>query len=309
MEVEYKIKIPPSDKEIKLEKFSHKGWDFLSHSEYMMTSVEMDVLCKEKDKSEMVIDHLPEAFYGYNRLFLVNKEKNFSYEFSPLQMMAQTDYEIRKKLLENKKLYYVPPQVKVQYHETWDNINIEGRDDIKKVEPTSDWTFSSPYMGKISSISKSNIKHLYSDITEDKEFNIKYGNDTNGITIPFQKLGPDNKIIDYKQIDLFEDELSDNGISEGKIRFRIMDDCFYGLLRSYLRVDNVLIRNIDTRIFHNFGENYIIRNVSVKEMSYEKLKAMGFNFSNEWNLSPNQSDIVGQYMGRPVFEINDLIYL
>ena len=26
----------------------------------------------------------------------------------------------------------------------------------------------------------------------------------------------------------FEDELSDNGISEGRIRFRIMDDCFMG---------------------------------------------------------------------------------
>ena len=44
-------------------------------------------------------------------------------------------------------------------------------------------------------------------------------------------------------------------------------------------------------------------------MSYSKLTSIGFSFSNEWNMSPNQSDIVGQYMGKPLFEINDLVYL
>ena len=164
-------------------------------------------------------------------------------------------------------------------------------------------------MGNISSILKSGIYSFYPEIKDDRKFNIKFGNDTNGVVIPLEKLGPENKIIEYNQIDFFEDELSDNGISEGKIRFRVMDDCFYGLMRSYIRVDNVLIRNIDTRIYYGFGDDFIIRNFSVKEMSYDKLTSMGFSFSNEWNMSPNQSDIVGQYMGKPLFEINDLVYL
>ena len=302
----YKIKIPPSNKEITLNKFSHKGWDFYNHTEYMMTSVDMDLLCKTNVESKLYIDHLPEAFYGYNRLFLVNKEKNFSYEFNPLQMMSQTKYEIRAKLFDEKKIYYIPPEVKVQYHKTWDNMKIEGRDDIKRITPTSDWTFSSPYMGSLTSIPKSDISIFYSDIKDDKEFKIE---ESKNVKIPLEKLGPENKIIEYNQIDFYEDELSDNGISEGKIRFRVMNDCFYGLLRSYLRVDSVLIRNIDTRIYYGFGDEYIIRNVSVKEMSYEKLKSMGFSFSNDWNLSPNQSDIVGQYMGKPIFDYTDLVYL
>ena len=82
--IPYKIKIPPSNKEIILNKFSHKGWDFYSHTEYMMTSVEMDNLCKTNIENKLYIDHLPEAFYGYNLLFLVNKEKNFSYELNSL---------------------------------------------------------------------------------------------------------------------------------------------------------------------------------------------------------------------------------
>ena len=309
MESEFKLKLPPKNKEISLNKFSHKGWDFYSHTEYMMNSVDLDLLCKENKSAKLYIDHLPEVFYGYNRLFVVNKEKNFCYEFNPLQFMSLTKYDIRQKLYDDKKIYYIPPQVKVQYHKTWDNIKVEGRDDIKRVEATSDWSFSSPYMGNISSIAKSEINMFYPDIKDDKSFEIKFGNDTNGIKIPLEKLGPQNKIIEYCQVDFFEDELSDNGISEGKIRFRVMDDCFYGLMRSYIRVDTVLIRNIDTRIYYGFGDEYIIRNISVKEMSYETLKQMGFSFSNEWNMSPNQSDIVGQYMGKPLFEINDLVYL
>ena len=309
MEKNFKIKLPPKDKEISFDKYSHKGWDFYNHSEYMMNSKELDLLSKNKDSTKLLIDHLPEVLYGYNRLYVVNKEKNFVYEFNPLHFLSYSKYDLRQKLFDEKKIYYIPPQVKVQYSKTWDNIKIEGRDDIKKVDPTSDWTYSSPYMGTISSISKSEIKDFYPEIKEDKNFEIKFGENAKDAIIPFDRLRPENKIIQYYQIEFFEDELSDNGISDGKIRFRIMDDCFYGLMRSYIRVDNVMIRNIDTRIYYGFGDDGIIRNLSVKEISYDKLKGMGFNFSNEWNMSPNQSDIVDRYMGKPIFEINDKIYL
>ena len=33
------------------------------------------------------------------------------------------------------------------------------------------------------------------------------------------------------------------------VRFRVMNDCFFVLLRSYTRVDHVLVRILDTRIF------------------------------------------------------------
>ena len=103
MEENYKIILPPKNKEIFLKKFRHKGWDFYHHSEYMMNSAELDLLCKEKESCRLYIDHLPEVFYGYNRLFLVNKEKNFSYEFNPIQFMSLTKYDLRQKLFDEKK--------------------------------------------------------------------------------------------------------------------------------------------------------------------------------------------------------------
>lgn len=75
-----------------------------------------------------------------------------------------------------------------------------------------------------------------------------------------------------------------------------MKDCFFGLLRSYLRVDNVIVRIIDTRIFHNFGDSYIFRDFQVKESTFESLNNKGFKFSSEWSLSQGQSDQVSRFL-------------
>ena len=95
MDKEYIIEAPPNKKKINFEKFSHKNWDFYSHIEYMMSSKIMDELTSTSDYIQ--IKQLPEILNGYNRLFLINKENNFAYEFSPLKILNLTNFEIRKK--------------------------------------------------------------------------------------------------------------------------------------------------------------------------------------------------------------------
>jgi type 2A phosphatase activator TIP41 len=68
--------------------------------------------------------------------------------------------------------------------------------------------------------------------------------------IPVSMLGVDNLIKHYGEVLLYEDELGDKGFSKVNVRFRIMENCFLVLLRSYVRVDHVLVRILDTRIFH-----------------------------------------------------------
>ena len=290
MEEKYCLNLPPNNNEIILSKFNHKGWDFYSHSENMMNSKDLDILIKNKDENKLHINHLPEIFYGFNRLFLINKTKNFCYEFNPLQMLSLANYTQRKKLLKEKEIYYIPNQAKSQYSKT---------DDTKNEE---DWSFSSPYMGHITSINISPMSKYYPEIKETKVFkkektNIKY---------PETKV---ENVLNYNQIHFFEDELGDIGFSEGKIGFGVMNECFLGLMRCYLRVDNMVVRNIDTKIYHKFGDNYIIRNFLVKEKTYDELANKGFHFSNQWNLSPTQSDMVAPFLGEPIFEITDLVYL
>ena len=290
MEEKYCLNLPPNNSEIILSKFNHKGWDFFSHSENMMNSKDLDILIKNKDENKLHINHLPEIFYGFNRLFLINKSKNFCYEFNPLQMLSLANYTQRKKLLKEKEIYYIPNQAKSQYSKT---------DDTKNEE---DWSFSSPYMGHITSINNSPMSKYYPELKENKVFkkektNLKY---------PETKV---ENVLNYNQIHFFEDELGDIGFSEGKIGFGVMNECFLGLMRCYLRVDNMIVRNIDTKIYHKFGDNYIIRNFLVKEKTYDELANKGFHFNNQWNLSPTQSDMVAPFLGDPIFEITDLVYL
>jgi type 2A phosphatase activator TIP41 len=109
-------------------------------------------------------------------------------------------------------------------------------------------------------------------------------------------LGKENPIKEYGDVHLFEDELDDSGCTMSSIRFRTMADCFYILLRFYLRVDGVCVRIFDTRIFHDYTKNYILREFQYKESTYDELKAKGFKFDSEWSLAPNQHDLVFNYL-------------
>jgi type 2A phosphatase activator TIP41 len=99
-------------------------------------------------------------------------------------------------------------------------------------------------------------------------------------------LGPENPILQSGEVVLWEDELADRGSSKCYVRYRVMNDCWFVLLRSYIRLDKVAIRIMDTRIFHKFGTDEIIRDFLVKEDSWQKLADGGFNFDSEWLLSP-----------------------
>eukprot|EP01015_Nassula_variabilis_P019864 TRINITY_DN3401_c0_g1_i2.p1 TRINITY_DN3401_c0_g1~~TRINITY_DN3401_c0_g1_i2.p1 ORF type:complete len:159 (+),score=29.93 TRINITY_DN3401_c0_g1_i2:66-542(+) len=110
--------------------------------------------------------------------------------------------------------------------------------------------------------------------------------------LPVHKLGPENPILFYTELHLFDDDLGDCGLSTSNFRFRVMEDSFFGLLRFYLRVDDVIVRVYDTRIYHDFSQNYIYREFNVRENSYQELRAKGFKFDAEFNLDPKQSDLI-----------------
>jgi len=69
----------------------------------------------------------------------------------------------------------------------------------------------------------------------------------------------DVPILHSVDIPLYEDDLDDNGESMVRLRLRVMPSCFFILLRHALRVDGLLIRHHDTRIFHKFGTPHVLR--------------------------------------------------
>lgn len=75
-----------------------------------------------------------------------------------------------------------------------------------------------------------------------------------------------------------------------------MANAFFILFRYYLRVDGVKVRLFDTRMFHEFGTNYILREFKHLESDFNQLKMKGFKGGSDWALNPSQADEVSKFM-------------
>lgn len=58
-----------------------------------------------------------------------------------------------------------------------------------------------------------------------------------------------------------------------------MPRSFLILLRMHTRIDHILIRQRDTRIFHSFGSHHVIRISTFREMPWDKIR--GFDPRDE----------------------------
>ena len=100
-------------------------------------------------------------------------------------------------------------------------------------------------------------------------------------------MGPENPIKHFGQIYLFECDLEDCGYTMSQVRFRVMENCFFILFRYYIRVDGVCVRILDTRIYHEFGTNRILREFKHLESDWNHIKQGGFSGDSDWMLSDN----------------------
>ena len=75
-----------------------------------------------------------------------------------------------------------------------------------------------------------------------------------------------------------------------------MPNAWFVVLRYYLRVDNVVVRLLDTRLYHEFGTDHILREFKHQEGDYSQLRKAGFNPSSEWMLSQTQADEVSRFL-------------
>uniref|UniRef100_A0A1B0APQ4 TIP41-like protein n=1 Tax=Glossina palpalis gambiensis TaxID=67801 RepID=A0A1B0APQ4_9MUSC len=86
------------------------------------------------------------------------------------------------------------------------------------------------------------------------------------------KLMQREKILFYHDLTLFEDELHDNGISSCSVKIRVMPSGFFILLRHFLRVDNVLLKMHDTRFHYEIENDYVFKEYTKREATYDELK-------------------------------------
>lgn len=91
--------------------------------------------------------------------------------------------------------------------------------------------------------------------------------------IPLDKLRREDPILFFDELVLFEDELGDNGEAKYTVKARVMPFCFFILAQLFLRVDGVVFRAQETRIYHEFGQSCLLREVTRKEAPFSTIKA------------------------------------
>lgn len=120
-----------------------------------------------------------------------------------------------------------------------------------------DWTYSTTYAGTVNSSDLAFVP-------------------TTTDSIPMELLARQDPILDqiifYDDVPLFEDELHDNGQSIYNVRIRVMPHSYFVLARLFLRVDDVIFRLHDVRVYHEFGTEKIIREITGYEGSYDEVK-------------------------------------
>ncbi|KAF8763522.1 TIP41-like protein [Argiope bruennichi] len=203
------------------------------------TPVDKSVLCDfclyEK---ELELPQLPEMLFASNSLKLEH-DNGFGIEFNALDAL---------KLVDSKN-----DVMKVAVAEAWQESRVEDCK-IKDVVKPFDWTYTTRYKGTLFGGTE-----IFKVTPTEERINV-------------EKLKVKSKILFYQDIILFEDELADNGTAQLSVKMRIMPDSFLILLRFFLRVDNVLVRIIDTRIFHEIGKNYLLREHTAKENKIKDLQ-------------------------------------
>lgn len=137
-------------------------------------------------------------------------------------------------------------RLKVKAASTWTASHLNTI--LQAVEYNNDWTYTTSYWGCI-------------DPRCSTEVSSSIGLDCTDSFMPWDLLRSTSpKLLFFKEIPLWEDELDDNGKSKLSCKIRVMNSFFYILLQFELRVDGVLnSRSIETRIFHHFGTQKVLR--------------------------------------------------
>ncbi|THH28806.1 hypothetical protein EUX98_g5398 [Antrodiella citrinella] len=202
---------------------------------------------------------LPEMTFGNNELELVHKASGWRYAFQTPDALRAVKFG---------ELGEGDGGVKVGYADAWLNSRTGASSEfgMPKTVATKpyDWTYTTLYAGHNLSASNSSISWLLADPENPSH------------TIPLAELTRQDPILFYSEIPLYEDELHDNGASYLLVRIRVMPTCIFILQRFTLRVDNVLFRTYDTRIYHSFASSppLIVRETSGWEAPYERVKRL-----------------------------------
>jgi hypothetical protein len=97
--------------------------------------------------------------------------------------------------------------------------------------------------------------------------------------IPVELLKRRDPILFADEVVLYESELDDNGISAMTVKVRVMEQRMLLLCRLYMRLDGVVVRVRDTRVYVDFEKEMVIREYTAREDVFDNVKRVGVPLS------------------------------
>ncbi|KAF4581862.1 hypothetical protein GQ602_006486 [Ophiocordyceps camponoti-floridani] len=143
--------------------------------------------------------------------------------------------------------------LKVAYARDWESSREGTTSKIKDAVKPYDWSYSTTYRGTVN-VGSGSAFHP----TEKQ--------------IPIELLKRRDPMLFFDEVLLFESELDDNGISVCSVKLRVHRKRMLLLCRLFMRLDNVVVRLRDTRIYVDFETDEVIRDYTSKEASFESVK-------------------------------------
>ncbi|CAK8672464.1 unnamed protein product [Clavelina lepadiformis] len=248
------------------EPFTLGQWKFIAHKNHILNSQEVEALCKNLE-----IPQIPEMTFGHNKLQITHAQ-GFQIEFNATDSLQRVD---------NKH-----DLMKVAVAKEW-NESRKNNEFIKETVKPFDWTFTTDYKGTVN----------------DPQNIVKVLETTERINV--QRLKMKEKILYFEEMTLFEDELADNGCAQLTVKIRVMPSCFFLLMRFYLRVDGVLSRIHDTRWYHEFGTNHLIREYTEKEKAIKEMRHISPAVLTDANAMDQILDLKQEIFEKVVFGNTD----
>ncbi|RPA96036.1 TIP41-domain-containing protein [Choiromyces venosus 120613-1] len=208
-------------------------WKVTTHKRPILNSTEIEAMTTTLGIAP------PEMIFGNNSVEVSNEKLNWSISFNALEALELVDKSGESML-------------KVAYSEAWQKMRERVHEDIKEVVKPYDWTYTTNYQGTV--------------------HNTNRPFQQTGSEIPFDKLKRPDPILLFDDVMLYEDELADNGISILSVKIRVMPERLLILQRFFMRLDGVLFRLRDTRLFIEFGTGEVIRQYQAREDTYANVR-------------------------------------
>ncbi|KAI1458324.1 TIP41-domain-containing protein [Annulohypoxylon moriforme] len=231
---------------------------------------------------------VPEMIFGDNVVSIRHIPTGWFIEFNAYDALDAVDKTDRNML-------------QVAYAKSWSASREQTSAGIKDVVKPYDWSYSTTYKGTVipGATSKfpppppppgpsTNTHTTTVSATADPTGNVSASSEStqekepgsqrelsfvpSTKPIPIELLKRRDPILFFDEVMLYESELDDNGISVLSVKVRVHEQRMLLLARLFMRLDNVLVRVRDTRIYVDFAAEEVTREYTVKEAGFSDVK-------------------------------------